>query len=322
MYNFLLTKLPSSDDSRENSDMEEQNTKSKLAPKVWDQISEKQESACSGAAERGSEIKEDLADQMNEVIGEKEKASVREDVVVGGRLGEKSMIEQNDDSKLQWGQNLDPMTIASVHAKRIVKHRRTQSEDRLRLDLNGNYLAKGYILNAPVDSTSDGHTKRNLGYISENDSKGSWNAFDARNYQASERLIRREIPPIRGIRINQQLLVPESSEKKLNGSLTQLNLDGAISSNAIRAIQRSSSSSNCAVLTGDEAINENFSRSWTMPRKVDNEIPSKNRVQVRLQKTASAYFPSAHTHLRQKSALEGGYARHTTAMVSNTVSLV
>ena len=297
---------PASDDSQESSDVDEENT-SKLAPKVWDEFPEKQESTDSGLSkgtdvlpsENGNRIQ--THDLPEDVFGDKQQEALEGGAPNGVKSKSEDLVEQGEGSKLERSQTPQPRTVAIVQGRRIIRPRRTMSEQHMKFDINANYIAK------------DASTKSTLGYISENGGKGTWNAFDARNYRGSERLIRRDILPIKSIRINQQMTMPESYDKQLNRSLTQLNIDGAISSSAIKAIQRSTSTSNCAVLTDSTIVNDNFSRSWNIPRKMAYELPAKDRAHIRLQKA---------TGLVQQGDLEDGCVQKPNGHYSSTISLV
>ena len=321
MYNFLLTKLPGSDESQENSDIEE--SKSKLAPSVWDQTPKKQQCAVGEGAQGNEEQNAETVSKaqalgpVEAVSGSKAKIAV----VKEPASRDNSEVQQTEKSDRQRDEAKMTRTVAKVQARKVVKHRRTQSEDQMRPDLNANYIIGGQMLNAPVQS-KDAYTKRNLNYISEDEGRGAWNAFDARNYRGSERLVRREIPPIRGIRINQQLLMQESHDRNLTGSLTQLNIDGAISNNAIKAIRRSTSSLSSDALSENTLANESFTRSWTMPRNMVSEASSGNRMQQRCKKTVSAYIPRLEEGATYRSEFEADYVQHSNGIVSSTVSLV
>jgi len=323
MYNFLLTKLPGSDDSQENSDIEE--SKSKLAPTAWDQTPKKQQSAA-GEIARGTEeqntetvAKTQALGPVEAVSGSKAQDSTKIGVVKEHRSRDDGEVQQAEKSDRQHDEAKLTRTVAKVQARSIVKHRRTQSEDQTRPDINANYIIGGQMLDAPAQPA---YTKRNLDYISENEGKGTWNAFDARNYRGSERLVRREILPIRGVRINQQLLMQESHDKNLTGSLTQLNIDRAISSNAVKAIRRSTSSLNSDALSENTLANESFTRSWTMPRNMVSEASSGNRMQQRFKKTVSAYIPRVEEGETYRSEFVADYVQPSSGIVSTTVSLV
>lgn len=277
------------------------------------------------------EIEQGNAEGFDEKTGQ---SRCRETEATGNKVNqemvakEKSLkkddsIDDEDGFGLKRCQTLQPRTIEKVKAKRIVLHRRTQSEDHIRLDFNANYRTENdeQILKGKV-SARDGYMKRNLEHISENEDKVAWNAFDARNYRGSERAIRREIMSIKGIRINQQLTSLENHDKKLNRSLTQLNIDGAISTNTMKAIRRSSSSLNCAVATDGGAIHEDQSKSWSMPRKMYKEMPVNEKAKIRLQKTASAFIPREDDDQKFTSGFEVGYLTHPNGIVSSTISLV
>ena len=320
LYNFLLTNLPASDDSQESSDIDEEHT-SKMAPKVWDKSPEKQDSGADSGLSKGADgsILENAnriqpCNLPEDVLGDKE-----QDNPVGGASNEvksknEDSIKQGEGSKLQRSQTPQPRTVAKLHGRR-----RTMSEDQMKVDANGNYITQVYSPNTTV-ITKDACRKSSLGYISENDGKGTWNAFDARNYRDSERLVRRDILPIRGIRINQQLIMPESYDKQLNRSLTQLNIDGAISNSAIKAIQRPSS--NCEVFTDSTIVNDNLTKSWNISRKMAYEMPPKGRARIRLQRTTSAYMSSREGGFIQQIDLEAGCLKQSNEQYSSTISLV
>ena len=306
----------------------------KMTPKVWDGDESKRDRLEFEASKRceqktcdGEDESHDNEGQLQpkdldkKIEGKKEKHCNNQEIKKGDKLVKEESVEEEDACTLHRSQTLQPRTVARVQAKRIVMHRRTQSEDQMKLDLNANYSSEADIVKMPM-SARDSCAKKNLGFISEDQDQGTWNAFDARNYRRSERCIRREIMPIKSIRINQQMQKLENHDKKLSDSLTQLNLEGAISNQAIKAIHRSSSSLSCAGFTDGSMTNNELSRSWTMPRKILNETPPKGRASQRLQKTASAHFPSVEEDLKYTSGFEVGYLKHPNGIVSSTISLV
>lgn len=330
MYNFLLTKLQGSEESQGNSENEEllhKNGKEDRSKRGAISGEKRAKSLELESDEKvfDAETRSKSGDMDGKIIAIK--AASNEEIpefVLGGETSKREKkVAEEDDLFLKRSNTLQPRKMTKVQAKRIIMHRRTQSEDRTMLDLNANYRNANEDHRATQPSSArDGYTKRNLEHISEFDGSATWNAFDARNYRGSERAIRREIMPIKSIRINQVTRKQEESGAKLKGSLTNLNLEGAISSSAIKAIRRSSSSQNCAALYEGGGSTVDFSRSWSMPRKKYDDKAASDSGRLRLQKTTSTYIPSEEELSQLSSGYEVAYLTYPNGMVSSTISLV
>ena len=224
-----------------------------------------------------------------------------------------------DEHVLQRSQTMQPRKMSSRSEQKLSKHRRTQSEDQIKSDANT--MTNGGSrtdYQAPLSARERYHY-RNLGHISENGNTSTWNAFDSRNYRSSERIVRKDKPTLKKAAKSKHFSKLADQNKTLNGSLTQLNLEGAISSNAIKAIKRSVSITNCSVFTID---NDQTNGCLTIPYGENVNGPNVIKDNNRLQKRASASISMSDGEPKYTSGYEVGYRTHPNGMVSSTISLV
>ncbi|XP_065063069.1 uncharacterized protein LOC135689684 [Rhopilema esculentum] len=224
-----------------------------------------------------------------------------------------------DEHVLQRSQTMQPRKMSSRSEQKLSKHRRTQSEDQFKSDVNSMTNGESRTGYQTPLSARERYHYRNLGHISENGNASTWNAFDSRNYRSSERIVRKERPMLKKAAKSKHFSKLADQNKALNRSLTQLNLEGAISSHAIKAIKRSVSITNCSVFTID---NDQTNGCLTIPYGDNVNGPNVIKDNNRLQKRASASITMSDGEPKFTSGFEVGYRTHPNGMVSSTISLV
>ena len=238
-----------------------------------------------------------------------------------------------EQAPLQRSHTMQPRKLAKEKPRKLNLHKRSFSEDRSKMDINSNVIDKDsetdkHPLSAPLSARERYHRKH-LGYISENGSPKNWDAFDSRNYGSLERP-RTKMPPLNGVTSpdkgspeNKQFGELMQQNKRLNNSLTQLNLQGAISNGALQALRRSASMALISRESGDSLDDTNVPMSAQVPRRhTAGQSSLRSKYNDRLRKTASAYLPGFSELRKLSTGYEIDFLTNTNAMVSSTISLV
>ena len=238
-------------------------------------------------------------------------------------------VFSEEQAPLQRSHTMQPRKLAKEKPRKLNLHKRSFSEDRSKLDINSNVAEKDkQPLSAPL-SARERYQRKHLGYISENGNPTSWDAFDSRNYGSLERP-RTKMPPLNGV-ISPDKGSPESKQfgelmqqnKKLNNSLTQLNLQGAISNGALQALRRSASMALISREGGHSLDDTNVPMSAQVTRRnTAGQSSLRSKYNDRLRKTASAYLPGFSEFRKLSTGYEIDFLTNTNAMVSSTISLV